>query len=561
MGLLAPTPPPYDPIEWQGLPFARKARMVCRAWAVQGYGTPLGAFALHAFKVLGYIAAWVWFCSFTPGLGGWSDLPDWWLHPIAFQKAIVWSLMFEVIGLGCGSGPLTGRYFPPLGGALYFLRPGTTKAPLFAGAPIIGGLRRTWLEVGVYAALLGCLGWTLVHPAPGLAQFLPVIVLVAVLGVLDTTTFLAARGEHFWVMVVCFAFAGNWIAGAKVVALALWFWAGTSKLNHHFPAVVCVMTSNSPVTRIPWLRRLMYRDYPNDLNPSPLATRLAHAGTALELAVPIVLALGNGGTVTTVGLVLAIMLHGYITSNVPMGVPIEWNVVVLYGAFFLFGAHAQVSVFDVGSIPVAALLVLTTIAIPLLGNLYPARISFLLAMRYYAGNWPCSVWLFRRGAERRLETGLVRTSPWVYEQLDRFYDRPTSVGLVGKVVAFRLMHLHGRALPLLLPKAVDDPNEYEWLDGEMVAGMVLGWNFGDGHLHRESLLAAVQAQCGFEEGELRCIFLEAQPMLRGSLHWRVHDAKTGLIQQGHVSIAELRTLQPWPAEDGVPEARQASAES
>ncbi len=58
-------------------------------------------------------------------------------------------------------------------------------------------------------------------------------------------------------------------------------------------------------------------------------------------------------------------------------------------------------------------------------------------------------------------------------------------GLVGKVVAFRLMHLAGRALCLLVPRAVDDPSEREWVDGEILAGLVLGWNFGDGHLHDE----------------------------------------------------------------------------
>ena len=64
-------------------------------------------------------------------------------EPIAFQKAILWSLLFEGLGLGCGSGPLTGRYFPPVGGFLYFLRPGTTKLPLFEAIPILGGRAQT----------------------------------------------------------------------------------------------------------------------------------------------------------------------------------------------------------------------------------------------------------------------------------------------------------------------------------------------------------------------------------------------------------------------------------
>jgi Transmembrane protein of unknown function (DUF3556) len=87
-----------------------------------------------------------------------------------------------------------------------------------------------------------------------------------------------------------------------------------------------------------------------------------------------------------------------------------------------------------------------------------------------------------------------------------------------------------------------------------VAGLTLGWNFGDGHLHSEQLLAAVQAQCGFEPGELRCIVLEAQPLGRATLDYRIHDAAQGVLERGELEVAELRTRQPWqaPAASGTP---------
>jgi hypothetical protein len=109
------------------------------------------------------------------------------------------------------------------------------------------------------------------------------------------------------------------------------------------------------------------------------------------------------------------------------------------------------------------------------------------------------------------------------------------------------MHLHGRALQMLAPKAVDRIEDYEWVDGELVAGLALGWNFGDGHLHDEGLLRAVQAQCGFEDGELRCIFVEAQPLFGSSLTWRICDAKTGQRETGVIAVRDLRARQPWPA--------------
>jgi hypothetical protein len=228
-----------------------------------------------------------------------------------------------------------------------------------------------------------------------------------------------------------------------------------------------------------------------------------------------------------------------------MGVPLEWNVIVVYSGFALFWAHPEVSLRAIPA-PLAAFLLVMVVALPILGNLFPRWISFLLAMRYYAGNWAYSVWLFRGDSYRKLAK-LKTSSPWIYDQLAKFYDPATAVGLLGKVIGFRMMHLHGRALPILVPRAVDRLEDYEWLDGEIVAGLVLGWNFGEGHLHQEQLLESVQAQCGFEEGELRCIFVESQPLGRSTLEWRIADAKRGVIESGELSVSELRARQPWNA--------------
>lgn len=546
VGLLDPTPPPYDPLEWIRKPLPERGRMVCESWALQGYGTPSYVYAVYALKLALYVWAWIFFCGRSSALGDLSEIAAWWLHPVAFTKAILWSTAFELLGLGCGSGPLTGRYLPPVGGFLYFLRPGTTKRPMFERAPLLGGHRRTWLDVALYAATIALLLRALMAEAPGVEHLAPIVVALVVLGLADRTLFLAARGEHYWTTMVCMVFAGNWIAGAKAVQLALWFWAGVSKLNAHFPTVVAVMTSNSPVLRFAWLRRRMYRRFPDDLRPSRLATVMAHAGASLEFGVPLVLLFATGGTPLVVGIVLMLMLHGYITSNVPMGVPIEWNFMVVYGGFALFWAHPEVTILDLGSIPVGLFLLVALVAIPLVGNLWPHTVSFLLAMRYYAGNWAYSIWLFRGEGFRKLDR-LTKSSPWIYDQLERVYDHRTSVGLVGKVLGFRMMHLHGRALSLLLPRAVDRYEDYEHVDGEIAAGLVLGWNFGDGHLHDEALVRAVQAQCGFEPGELRCVMVEAQPLFGATQRWRIVDAATGRVDAGVLRVDELRQMQPWGA--------------
>jgi len=40
-----------------------------------------------------------------------------------FQKVVLYTMLFEVIGLGCGFGPLNNRFYPPIGSVLYWMRP------------------------------------------------------------------------------------------------------------------------------------------------------------------------------------------------------------------------------------------------------------------------------------------------------------------------------------------------------------------------------------------------------------------------------------------------------
>ncbi len=87
-------------------------------------------YLLYLTKIAVYVAAGAAIISLTPGLGGLSRIGDWWTQPIVYQKVIVFTLLFEVLGFGCGSGPLTGRFWPPIGGFLYWLRPNTPGCPL-----------------------------------------------------------------------------------------------------------------------------------------------------------------------------------------------------------------------------------------------------------------------------------------------------------------------------------------------------------------------------------------------------------------------------------------------
>jgi len=555
MGFMSPELPDVDPQTWRTLPRATRLQVVTRHWAEHGFGTPYAVYLLYLLKIALYVAVPAAIISLTPGLGGLGRIGDWWTQPIVYQKFIVFTLLFEVLGFGCGSGPLTGRFMPPIGGFLYWLRPNTVRLPPWPGkVPFTAGDTRTAVDVALYAVVLIGGVWALVSPGPLIdpVTVLPTIVALAVLGLRDKTIFLAARGEHYWLKLIVFFFPfADQIAAFKIIMLGLWWGAATSKLNHHFPYVVSVMTSNNALLRSRLfnpLKHALYLDAVNDLRPSWLPKIMAHVGgTTAEFLVPgILVFIADGHPWRWLLIAFMVIFHLNILSNLPMGVPLEWNVFFIFSLFYLFGHYGGIHAVDLSSPLLLAILIVALAVVPIAGNLFPEKISFLPAMRYYAGNWATSVWCFRAGAEDRIEANIVKSSALVVNQLARLYDADTAEIMSDKTAAFRAMHTHGRALNGLLPRAIESEADYNIREGEIVAGPLVGWNFGEGHLHNEQLLEAVQRRCHFADGDVRVIVLEGQPIHIQKQWYRILDAKTGVIEAGYVEVADMLTRQPWP---------------
>jgi hypothetical protein len=447
---------------------------------------------------------------------------------------------------------LTLRISPPIGGALYWLRPGTVRLPAWPSrVPFTRGTTRTTVDVVLYAGVLASAVWILIAPGRGdggvidPSRLIPLVVLLPLLGLRDQTIFLAARSEHYLLTTLLFFFpVAQMLAGAQLVMLLLWWGAATSKLNRHFPFVVSVMVSNAPLHMSNRLRRKLYRRVPDDLRPSRFSSFLAYGGTAIEYAAPFALVFAPNPTVTAIAVVVMVVFHLHILSTFPMGVPMEWNIFMIFSTLFLFGAHGDIGPAQIQSVWLVGILAAAA-ALVVLGNLFPDRVSFLLSMRYYAGNWATSFWCFRKGSETKLDTHIKKIAPSIRTQLASLYGESGADLVINVGHAWRAMHHHGRALNGLLPRALDDVEAYDIQEGEIVAGAVLGWNFGDGHLHDEQLLDAVQERCGFAAGELRVVMLESQPIHRQRQHYRIVDAATGLIESGHVEVAEMVRRQPW----------------
>jgi hypothetical protein len=565
VGFLTQDAPVVDYETWSQGTRAEKIRPMARHWAEVGFGTPVVLHLFYVVKIVLYVlVAWLLVLS-TSGIDGFTNVQSWYDEPIVFEKVVLFTMLFEVVGLGCGFGPLNNRFFPPMGSILYWLRPGTIRLPPWPSRiPLTKGDTRAPFDAALYGALLLSLLVALLSDGTGpmpevgsQAGVLPawevwtVVGLLAVLGLRDKVIFLAARGEVYAPFTVAFLFASesglDTILAAKLTCIAIWLGAATSKLTRHFPFVISTMMSNNPVLRPKWIKRRFFQSFPDDLRPGRPSRVLAHTSTAVEGLVPLVMFFDPGGWGLAVGAALMLCFHFGILSSIPMGVPLEWNVFMMFSVVALFLGHDDVGLGDAQT-PLPFLLFAASMGCVVIGNLFPRKVSFLPGMRYYAGNWDTTLWCVKPSASAKIEANVVSIASMPQSQMERFYGSPENAQMYLYMgYAFRSFNSHGRAMFALAHRAMagQDEADYILIDGERICSTALGWNFGDGHMHNEQLIEALQRRCRFEPGEVRVVLIDAQPLHRQRQEYRLVDAATGEFERGHVEVADLVNRQPW----------------
>jgi Transmembrane protein of unknown function (DUF3556) len=569
MGFLQADLPDVDVETFGDRPHLERMKILSRHWVEYGFGTPWSVHLLYVVKIAVYVFVGLVLASCTKGFGAFWEVASFWTQPIFYQKLLLWTMLFEFLGLGGSSGPLAFRFSPPIGGVLHWARPRTLRLPPWpTTVPFTRGTSRTWFDVVLYLGTVATLVVLLLsdgapkagQPADSVGLLDPrllgiLVVLLALAGLRDKVLFLAARSEQYWVAAIFMAALPyvDMIMGLKLIMFTVWFWAAFSKLGRHFTFVVSAMLSNAPWLRIPAIKRRFYRDFPRDIRPSKLAAVIAHQGTVIEFAAPIILLLSTNRTLTMLTLVVIVIFHLFITSMFPLAVPLEWNIFYCFSAVWLFGLHMPPQYGVTATSPLLLVAMIVGLSLfPVLGNLFPAQISFLPSMRYYAGNWATSQWAFRKGCEQRLNTHIVKAANNQIDQLTDLYGPATAELVLQKAVAWRCMHSHGRALATLIGKHVDTYENYDIREGEFVAGTVLGWQFGDGHLHNERFIEAVQQRCGFAPGEVIVVCIESQPIHVLRQRYRVIDLALGELERGYVEVEDMLASQPWLDQGPIP---------
>ncbi|MEV6217996.1 DUF3556 domain-containing protein [Nocardia sp. NPDC051833] len=569
--------PPVDTETFLDLPLRDRVRTLALHWAEYGFGTPKMIHTIYILKLLVvYVLGGVVLATATSGTGPFWDVAQWWNQPIVYQKLVLWTVLLEAIGVAGSWGPLAGKFKPMTGGALYFARRGAIRLRPWHRVPFTDGDSRTLLDVALYLGFLASLLVALLAPGKTTASLLAAlpdntsglvapallvapIVLYVLCGLRDKTIFLAARGEQYLPALLFFAVLPftDMIIAAKLLIVIVWVGAGVSKFGKHFTNVVPPMVSNSPAMPFRSIKRAHYRDFPHDIRPSGLASFMAHVGgTTVEVVTPIVLLFTNNHWLNLAGVAMMVVFHLFITSTFPLAVPLEWNILFAYLTVFLFLGFPNAEgygVFDMSSPWLTVAIAAGLAFFPVLGNLRPDLVSFLPSMRQYAGNWASALWAFAPGAEAKLNTIAHRPADNQIDQLLAMGYPPAVAEItMQQTIAWRSMHSQGRGLFSLLYKHIPALDSWTVREAEFACNSLIGFNFGDGHLHGLDLIAAVQARVGFAPGEWIVVWVESQPIHRGTQRYLVVDAALGVLERGTWEVADAVAALPWLPDGPIP---------
>jgi Transmembrane protein of unknown function (DUF3556) len=575
MGFTKPYLPDVDPDTFLEKPLMERMRILATDWAEHGFGSPRMIHTIYIVKLVVFFAiGGITIATLTSGLPAFWHVSEWWNQPIVYQKVILWTVLLEAIGVAGSWGPLAGKVKPMTGGILFWARPGTIRLRPWKWVPFTNGDRRTWFDIALYLALLVSLAVPLLSPgvhSDSLSKAVPdntsglvnpalliaPIALLVLIGLRDKTIFLASRGEQYLPVLVIFAVFPfvNMIIALKMVIVVVWVGAGWSKFGKHFSNVIPPMVSNT-IFAPKFLRRAHYREFGSDMRPSRLADIMAHVnGTTVEIIAPLVLFFSTNKWVTLVAALFMVGFHLFIISTFPLAVPLEWNVVFAYATIFLFLGFPNwngYAPWDMTPPWLALIVAAALLFYPILGNLRPDKVSFLPSMRQYAGNWASALWSFAPGTEQKLNKVTRSASNQIDQFIAAGYEPKWAEITLQKTTAWRSMHSQARGLYSLLLSHLPDIDVRTVREGEFTCNSLIGFNFGDGHLHDADMIKAVQDEAGFEPGECVIAWVESEAFGSGVQHYQLIDAALGVVERGTWKVADAVEEQPWLPNGPIP---------
>ena len=133
------------------------------------------------------------------------------------------------------------------------------------------------------------------------------------------------------------------------------------------------------------------------------------------------------------------------------------------------------------------------------------------------------------------------------------YDENVAEVVLQILLAWRSMHSQGRGLnSVMMNQLGGDIDTYTLREAEFACNAITGFNFGDGHMHDDRLIAAVQRRCRFEPGEFIVVWVESEPVWRGYQDYWVMDAAIGIVERGRWQVKDAVNAKNWLPDGPIP---------
>jgi hypothetical protein len=161
------------------------------------------------------------------------------------------------------------------------------------------------------------------------------------------------------------------------------------------------------------------------------------------------------------------------------------------------------------------------------------------------------MWAVAPGAEHKFNDHIVKAAPLQKEQLQvkapmLGYDPDVAEITMQMTLGWRSLHSQGRGLnSVMMNHLGDDIDTYKLLEAEFCCNAILGFNFGDGHLHNQHLINAIQKRCNFAPGEFNVVWVESEPVFNGRQQYWVMDAAVGVVERGSWAVKDAVKEKNW----------------
>jgi hypothetical protein len=106
MGFTKPDLPDVDPDTFMEKPLMERMRILATDWVDNGFGSPRMVHAIYIAKlVFFYALGGILVATLTSGLPV-LHVSQWWNQPIVYEKAVLWTVLLELIGVAGSWGPV-----------------------------------------------------------------------------------------------------------------------------------------------------------------------------------------------------------------------------------------------------------------------------------------------------------------------------------------------------------------------------------------------------------------------------------------------------------------------